>query len=205
METIKVPLLEYGFAKSVPPGQAESGDLHFVRCTQEGILIAAVDGVGHGAEAASVANAALSVIRESLNEPVISLIERCHQKLRGTRGVVLSLAFIDPKQAMMTWIGIGNVQGVLVRARASQGTAQETLLLRGGVVGAQLPPLQATVLPIARGDTLYFATDGVRGEFAGNLPAMENPQRAAERILDRFHNGIDDGLVLVARFTGIGL
>lgn len=203
METIKVPLLEYGFAKSVPPGQTESGDLHLVRCTQEGILIAAIDGLGHGAEAASVAGAALSVLREGFNEPVISLVEHCHQKLLRTRGVVMSLAFIDPEQGMMTWLGIGNVQGVLVRGNPGRNPIQETLLLRGGVIGAQLPPLQATVLPIARGDTLYFATDGVRSEFAEKLSSMENPQRAAERILEQFHNGIDDGLVLVARFTGI--
>ena len=198
-----MPLLEYGVAKSILPGQSESGDLYLVRCTQDGILIAAVDGVGHGAQAASVANTALSVLREGLGEPIISLVEQCHQKLHRTRGVVLSLASIDPEKGMLTWLGIGNVQGVLMRGSATRCPVQETLLLRGGVVGAQLPPLQATVLPIARGDTLYFTTDGVRGEFAESLSSKENPQRAADRILEQFHNGIDDGLVLVARFTGI--
>jgi hypothetical protein len=39
-----------------------------------------------------------------------------------------------------------------------------------------LPALQATVLPIVRGDTLFFATDGVRSDFSMTLSARENPQ-----------------------------
>jgi len=80
--------------------------------------------------------------------------------------VVLSLASIDPEHGLMTWAGVGNVQGALMRAGARKGSVQEVLLLRGGVVGSQLPALQAAVLPVAKGDTLVFVTDGIRGEFA---------------------------------------
>lgn len=198
-----MPLLEYGFARAALLGHGESGDLHLVRCTRNGILIAAVDGLGHGEQAADAARSAMSVLRGDLDEPVISLVERCHERLRRTRGVVLSLASIDPDQGMMTWLGVGNVQGVLMRANGAKGPTQEMLLLRGGVVGSQLPPLQATVLPIARGDTVYFATDGIRSEFSANLVTLENPQRAADRILEQFQSGTDDALVLVARLTGI--
>jgi hypothetical protein len=93
------------------------------------------------------------------------------------------------------------VQGALMRA--GNGGAQEVLLLRAGVVGAQLPALQAAVLPVSRGDTLFFVTDGVRNNFFESLSALEAPQRAADRILDRFRTGGDDALVLVARLTGI--
>jgi serine/threonine protein phosphatase PrpC len=145
----------------------------------------------------------MSVLREELDEPVISLVERCHERLRRTRGAVLSLASIDPDQGMMTWLGVGNVQGVLMRNNGAKGPTKEMLLLRGGVIGSQLPSLQATVLPIARGDTVYFVTDGIRSEFSENLITLENPQRAADRILEQFQNGVDDALVLVARLTGI--
>jgi serine phosphatase RsbU (regulator of sigma subunit) len=195
--------LEYGFAVSAVPGHGESGDLHLVRCTKSGILLAAIDGLGHGQQAADAAKLAISVLRSGLDEPVISLVERCHDKLKKTRGVVLSLASIDPDQGMMTWLGVGNVHGVLMRANGAKGPTRETLLLRGGVVGAQLPPMQAAVLPIARGDTVYFATDGIRNEFSEDLIALENPQRAADRILEQFQSGMDDALVLVARLTGV--
>jgi hypothetical protein len=196
-------MLEYGVAKFVLPGQGESGDHHLVCYNRNGILVAAIDGIGHGEEAANASKAAVALLRSSADEPIISLVERCHEKLRATRGVVLSLAFIDPEHGMMTWLGVGNVQGVLMRADAKKGNVRESLLLRAGVVGSQLPALQAAVLPIVQGDTLFFTTDGIRSDFSVSLSARENPQRAADRILEHYGSGNDDALVLVARLTGI--
>jgi negative regulator of sigma-B (phosphoserine phosphatase) len=194
-------MAEYGVAKFVLPGESESGDQHLVCCHQNGVLIAAVDGIGHGAEAANAANAAIAVLRTGVGEPIISLVTACHEKLRATRGVVLSLASIDIKHGLMTWLGVGNVQGVLVRA--DKKATPETLLLRGGVVGDHLPQLQAAVLPVTQGDLLVFATDGVRTDFVRTLSAMENPQRAAERMMKAFGSQSDDALVLALRITGI--
>ncbi|HET8924293.1 MAG TPA: SpoIIE family protein phosphatase [Candidatus Acidoferrum sp.] len=202
METIREPMVEYGVAKFVLPGQDESGDDHLVCCNRNGILIAAIDGIGHGEEAANVSRTAAALLRSSADEPIISLVERCHERLRATRGVVLSLASIDLEHGMMTWLGVGNVQGVLMRSDAKKGNVQEPLLLRAGVVGSQLPALQATVLPIVRGDTLFFATDGIRSDFSVTLSARENPQRAADRILEQYRSGTDDALVVVTRLTG---
>jgi len=196
-------MVEYGVAKYVLPGQGESGDHHLVCCNKSGILIAAIDGIGHGEEAANVSKTAAALLRGSADEPIISLVERCHEKLRSTRGVVLSLACIEPEHGMMTWLGVGNVQGVLMRSDPKNGNAQESLLLRAGVVGSQLPALQATVIPIEKGDTLFFATDGIRSNFSATLSARENPQRAADRILEQYCSGNDDALVLVTRITGI--
>jgi phosphoserine phosphatase RsbX len=196
-------MVEYGVAKFVLPGQGESGDHHLVCCNRNGILIAAIDGIGHGEEAANASKAAAALLRSCADQPIISLVERCHERLRGTRGVVLSLAFIDSEHGMMTWLGVGNVQGVLMRAEAKKRNGQESLLLRAGVVGSQLPAVQATVLPIEQGDTLFFATDGVRSDFSVSLSARENPQRAADRILRQYRSGNDDALVLIVRLTGI--
>ena len=198
-----MPLVEYGVANFVLPGQGESGDRHLICCAGDGILIAAMDGIGHGEEAAHAAETAISILKTNAEEPVISLVERCHQVLRSTRGVVLSLASIDPQHGMMTWLGVGNVQGVLMRAGAQKGSVQEVLLLRGGVVGSQLPALQAAVLPIAKGDTLVFVTDGIRSEFVETLSALESAQRAADRILIQHGKGNDDALALVVRLTGV--
>jgi negative regulator of sigma-B (phosphoserine phosphatase) len=201
VEIITDPVVEYGIAKFTLPGEGESGDGYVVCCTQNGALIAAIDGIGHGEEAANAAKTATSILMNGVNEPIISLVEQCHETLRSTRGVVMSLASLDLQHGMMTWLGVGNVQGVLMRASAKKGRVQEMLLLRAGVVGSQLPPLQAAVVPIARADILFFATDGIRGSFVESLSARENPQRAANRILGNYRTGSDD-LVLVVRPAG---
>ena len=130
METIRSPMAEYGVAKFVLPGEGESGDQHLVCCNENGILVAAIDGIGHGAEAANAAKAAISVLRNGVGEPIIPLVVTCHERLRATRGVVLSIASVDVSHGLMTWLGVGNVHGVLVRA--DKKSTQETLLLRGG-------------------------------------------------------------------------
>jgi negative regulator of sigma-B (phosphoserine phosphatase) len=201
VETVTAPVVDCGVANFVLPEQEECGDRHLISCHKDGVLIAAIDGIGHGREAANAAKVAISVLKERAGDPITALVERCHQRLRKTRGVVLSLASIHVSDGKMAWLGVGNVQGVLARGDSRQNKAQESLLLRAGVVGSQLPMLLATVLRIAPGDTLYFATDGVRSAFAETLTALENPQKGAERILRQFQSGKDDALVLVARLV----
>lgn len=197
-----MPVLDCGIARLIRPGEGESGDHHLVCCGEKNVLIAAMDGIGHGSEAAAASRTAASILHAQMDEPIISLVRLCHEGLRRTRGVVLSLASIDPFHRMMTWLGVGNVQGLLMRAGAKKGIVQEALLLRGGVVGSQLPPLQATVLPISAGDTLIFFTDGVKDSFIDTLSSLEGPQHAADRILNAYHHGNDDALVVMARYTG---
>jgi phosphoserine phosphatase RsbX len=86
--------------------------------------------------------------------------------------------------------------------RDAYGTVnQEVLPLRGGVVGDQLPPLVASIVPVSKGDTLIFATDGIRLGFADGLKA-DSAQATADAVLAHFARGTDDALVLVARYTG---
>ena len=142
-----------------------------------GALVAVVDGLGHGELAAVPAETAIEVLERHAREPVVTLIQRCHERLRGTRGAVMSLASFREADSRMTWLGVGNVVGVLLRADPNGVPRQEYLSLRGGVVGDQLPRLDASVIPVARGDTLILASDGVRRDFIGSLRLGESPQR----------------------------
>jgi phosphoserine phosphatase RsbX len=203
VEAVKIPMIDYGVSRFILPGESESGDQYLVCCTRNGVLLAVADGIGHGKGAAAAAKVAIAELKNCQSEPVITMFERCHEKLRSTRGVVLSLALVEPEHGMMTWLGVGNVEGMLVRAGSQVGASKEMLLLRAGVLGDQLPALQAAVLPVFKGATIVFATDGVKNEFAEDLSCMEPPQRAADRILERYHRGNDDALVLVAKLTGV--
>jgi hypothetical protein len=167
-----------------------------------GVLVAAVDGVGHGAEAAAAAKVAIATLTAHAHQSVLPLLMRCHADLRETRGVVLTLASFKPLDGTITWAGVGNVEGVLLRADAKGGPARDYVLLLGGVVGLQLPPLRGFVIPVFPGDTLILATDGIRSGFAERLPLENSPQQIAEHVLSRDAKGTDDALVLVARYRG---
>jgi phosphoserine phosphatase RsbX len=204
MEVAGGPSIEFGAATRTLQGQEESGDLYLVKPTPGGVLVAAVDGLGHGPDAAAAARIAVSALEHHAHEPVAALLRHCHDRLIPTRGVVMSLAFFHDPDRIVEWVGVGNVEGLLLRADPAAGAPSESLLLRSGVVGARLPTVQATLLRIEEGDTLIFATDGIRGDFTSTLRREDPPQQIADRVLARHHKGTDDALVLVARYLGNG-
>lgn len=192
--------LDLGVATLTLPGQDECGDRHVVASFDGGVLVAAVDGIGHGAEAAKAAKTAEGVLKSHPDEALAPLIKRCHEELRGTRGVVMSVASFNHVEMIMTWAGVGNVQGrLLSRDTLSQ---PRTLLLSVGTLGHQLAPVYPTVLPIKPGDILIFSTDGVREDFDQHLNLKQSPQQLADDILARSARHTDDALVLVGRYSG---
>lgn len=195
-------LIDWGVATLTLPGERESGDLHLVKPVGGGVLVAVVDGLGHGAAAAAAARAAVATLNRHAQESVLPLLQRCHQALAGTRGVVVSVALFDRADGSMTWLGVGNVEGVLLYADAGERRGRERLVTRGGIVGSELPPLRAEVLAVAPGDTLVLATDGIQSGFADDLAIDAPPQQLADQILARSGKSTDDALVLVARYVG---
>jgi serine/threonine protein phosphatase PrpC len=212
-------LLEWGFAMRALAGADESGDQCLVKSFADGVLVAVVDGLGHGPKAAAVAEMTIAVLREHAHESPAMLLQRCHTKLRGTRGVVMSLASFNAQDDTMVWLSVGNVNGQLLRAAgvpSAKGTAagmssrrgeiglpRERLLLRGGIVGYRLPPLRPNAIPVKRGDTLIFVTDGIRRGFAETIILSDDsPQQIADQIFAQYRRGTDDALVLVARYVG---
>jgi serine/threonine protein phosphatase PrpC len=196
------PPIEWGVSGRALAGEVDSGDAHLVKNLPCGALLAVVDGLGHGEEAARVARIAVNALAEGELECPIELLRLCHQALRSSRGAVVSLAFVNAEQDIVTWLGVGNVEGVLLRANAQLNPARENILLRGGVVGLQLPPLHATTNVIGHGDLLILATDGIRSAFAESVALEAPPQQISAEILARYGKSTDDALVLVARYLG---
>ncbi|HEV2201971.1 MAG TPA: SpoIIE family protein phosphatase [Bryobacteraceae bacterium] len=195
-------LLDYGASSLTTPGEQESGDAYLVSTTPGGALLAVVDGAGHGAEAALAARLAVATLEAHRHEGVLPLFRRCHERLKGTRGVVMSLVSLDGIENSITWLGVGNVEGVLLRSGESADSRWETMFLRPGVVGYRLPSLQAIVTPIAPGDLVILTTDGIRADFTRHFGAEDSPEKIAGYISSNFRKGDDDGLVLVARYLG---
>ena len=202
MEPVTTRLVDWAKAsRPITPGQV-SGDLCLVREAAQGVLIAVVDGLGHGPDAASAAQRAVALLGGGGLDRPIEVVQRCHAGLKGSRGVVLSLAWFDSVMDTMTWIGVGNVAGVLVRFDPGSSPRQEWLRSGRGVVGRQIPPLRAEILSVGHGDMLVLATDGVRPDFAHDLSPAHGLQLTADRILAGHAAATDDALAVVARYRG---
>jgi hypothetical protein len=166
--------------------------------TPAGVLIGVVDGLGHGQPAAHAAAIALKALQGQAHEPLEGLVKRCHEALFGTRGVVLGLVFVGLDRRL-GWVGIGNIEAVLLRGNPRAHPRSEPLLNRRGVVGYKLPALATSTLVVFPGDTLVVATDGVRSAFLDTLVPKEPLQPLVDRVLSHYATGNDDALVLAAR------
>ncbi len=197
-EILENDVLQWAVAGRTLAGERVSGDLHVVTPIEGGALVAVIDGLGHGPDAAAASQAAAEVLSRRADESVVELMRLCHQRLRPTRGVAMSLASFDVRRSVMSWGGVGDVEGVLTSA----ADKREHILLRNGVIGYQLPSLRAAELPVARGDTLILATDGLRRAFTVTPAADRPPQDVADDILAQHGKFTDDALVLVVRYVG---
>jgi len=194
-------LVEWAWAGAAL-GDEESGDLYVVEPFERGVLLGVIDGLGHGHDAAVASKEAAAVLASNPGLPVKDLVERCHEALRKTRGAVMSLASLDAQSSTIEWCGVGNVDGILFRARVDGGRKSEAIGTRGGVVGYRLPPLHAATVVVSARDLVVMATDGIRSGFSEALDSFAQPQAIADGVLDRYGKGTDDALVLVARYLG---
>jgi negative regulator of sigma-B (phosphoserine phosphatase) len=200
MEVVKSGAFECGVASMTHPGEAQSGDAYVVQRFDGGGFVAVIDGLGHGDAAAHAAKVAVSALRKSGSEGLDSLVKKCHTRLRTTRGAAISMAQFERARQTMTWLGVGNVTGVLAHANPRIVPRVKPLLVLSGVVGDRLPELFPRALEVHPGDTLVLATDGIRDDFMQGLGTSLDPQALAARILDAYAKRDDDALVVVIRY-----
>ena len=198
MEAVSAPV-EWGVASRPRQGNDESGDRALVEPVADGLLIAVVDGLGHGPDAAQAAVAAIDVMHGAAGSPLEAIVLECHRKLIGSRGAVMTLARFDTARMTITWLGVGNVEGRLVSFTAGGPPRTQSLVLRAGVVGSRLPALRPATVSLGLADTLILATDGIAPGFDAALASAGAPREIAQRILSDFGRATDDALVLVAR------
>lgn len=191
-------IVEWAVAFKALAGEKRTGDRHIVTDVPGGTLVAVVDGLGHGDEAAAAADIAIKIIEENADQPLDRIVSVCHSNLIYTRGVVLSIAYINAEFDTVTWAGVGNVEGLIIHRNLF---ARDWLASRGGVVGYQLPLIHIATLPIMAGDVLLFTTDGIRSSFSEGL-IVKDPQTMAQEILTGYARENDDALVLVVQYNG---
>ena len=192
--------LERGEAGAPLSGEERSGDLAVWAPYEGGALVATVDGLGHGNAAADAAAVAAERLRAYAGEPPDSALKRCHEALRSTRGVVATLAWFDLSTGGLTWTGVGNVEGRLVRADRKPGDSTDSPTLFGGVLGWSLPAVRLVRTTLAPGDCLVMATDGIAADFGSSLQPGVPAAEQARRVFTSHSRGSDDALVVAVRY-----
>ena len=191
--------VEIGALWTPMAGEDECGDGWGVRCDSRGASLLAVDGLGHGPEAARAAAAAVRVLEARKGGQAGELMHAAHDALRPTRGAALATARIDFDASELRFAGVGNIGGCVIDG------SRRALVSHNGIVGHNMRKVQEFALPFPKGALCIMHSDGIQTQWdldkypglAGRSPAL-----VAAILMRDFIRRRDDAMVLVVRRHG---
>ncbi|MGA8014939.1 MAG: SpoIIE family protein phosphatase [Candidatus Dormiibacterota bacterium] len=188
-------LLDVATASRAHPDSTVSGDASLAVPTRSGALLAVIDGLGHGEDAAQAANLAIATVRDWADRDLESIVDACEVAVRKSRGCVMGLVALAQEAEVLKWVGVGNVEGVIW---GSDG-GHCRLVGRPGIIGMGRQRVHIASVSFAPGDVLALATDGIAPAGLDAANVRGGVAEIAADILAHHARSDDDALVLVAR------
>jgi serine phosphatase RsbU (regulator of sigma subunit) len=171
------------------------GDAWRVSQSGERVSLLVVDGLGHGPLAFEAAEAVAAIFEKSPFDAPRAHIEAAHASISSTRGAAMAVAQIDLQAGKLTYAGVGNIAGSLIRAGASRG-----LFSHNGIVGHQLRKVQEFEYPFDAQSILIMHSDGLQTRWSldkySGLVRQCAPVIAGVLYRD-FKRGRDDATIVV--------
>jgi anti-sigma regulatory factor (Ser/Thr protein kinase) len=179
-------------------GETVSGDDALVRRIDGALVTIVIDGLGHGPEAREAAVIAKLAARRALDRRPEEILAACHAAAARTRGVVMTIARLEPT-GDLELAGVGNVSAYVLGPKTVHRFAGSS-----GIIGAPGPLRRVATerVVLSPYDALVLHTDGISSR---TIPEEDRELLAttsvvaAATILARYGQGSDDALVLVAR------
>jgi len=184
------------YGRPIEDERISGDDAGFLRTNDE-LLVAVADGLGHGPEARVAASLAVDTALGAGRDPLDDVLESAHERLRRTRGSVLALTRIARSGAFETAIAGNVVVQVMGRRGASRRLAGVSRAL-----GTPGPARRARVEHDDLGamEILALYSDGLSSHLALSLDDSHinmHPILLAQRLMTEFASTRDDALVVV--------
>jgi len=177
------------------PGEVANGDAVFVREDPFGlVLLAVIDGLGHGRAAAEASRAAVERLNQvSLEQPLLDTMKTLHQDLRGTRGAAATVCLL--RQRQLEACAVGNVQ-------LSSFGCTLPLVLSAGVLGHQVGTFRICRADVPARYRLMLYSDGISTRVRWEQVAALSPFAVCEAVFAQYRRAEDDASILVANVDG---
>ena len=181
-------------------GEDENGDAAALVCLPQAYAMIAVDGLGHGPDAARAAAAALHTFALQPTLRPAAQLDACHAALRPTRGAALAVAVIDAQRDELHFAGVGNISAYLI-----DGATRRQIVSHNGIVGHNVRKVQELSFPCPPGTLVILHSDGIAtqwdlAQYPGLLQC--SPAIIAGVLLRDHARARDDVSVLVMRYAG---
>ncbi len=197
---VQICPLEVGAATRPHVKSTLNGDAFVVKRWGESVLVAAIDGLGHGRYAHRAAMVARDYTERHKEQPLAAIFRGAGIACRATQGVVMALARFDWGRAQLSFASIGNVE-----ARVIGGAEVLRLLARRGVVGMNAPSPHVTEHHWRKTQMLVLHTDGVSSRWQWEdfrHLANQSATVIAQQLLRQLAKDDDDATVMVVKARG---
>ena len=178
-------------------GHTDNGDAYVLRAQDNRLLLAMIDGLGHGEAASEAARAAVAAVERNLTQPVEAIIWAAHEALRMMRGAVMGVAAIDRPAGTIEYAGIGNTD-----IRIIGGRERLRFISLNGTLGSRLERVKVFKENLPKVSTMMMATDGISERWdADNYPGLMglHPQLLCATVMRNFSRSNDDATILCGR------
>jgi negative regulator of sigma-B (phosphoserine phosphatase) len=177
---------------SVPKvGERANGDRAVSRRDRDGRhMIAIVDGLGHGRGAEEVAVMTVQELTAvSLGLPVRQIMEKVHDRLRGSRGVAATVCVIT--DGKLEACAVGNVE-----LRCTE--VQLPFMFSPGILGVRVQKYRVCEGKLQPGTRLVMFSDGISTRTRLEDFRKLRPAEACAKIIEGHRRYEDDATVLIA-------
>ena len=190
----------FGSLVVAKPGETVSGDGCYRLTTREGLVkLMVADGLGHGPEANRAVSEAARAFAEFKSESPVEILRHLHQEIKKTRGMVATIAIVDPVRKIWRLCGVGNISTRLTGLHQSK-----SYMPYNGIVGHNIPStMNDQELTMQDFQQIMLCSDGIRSrwEYAKPAGSKYDLTLQAAAIYKDFGRKTDDMSVIIGRAT----
>ncbi len=185
--------LQIGCASRPKPGESACGDQTVIIRDAGWILLAVVDGLGHGPKAELAARTACEFVRQHAAMELVDLLRALDKAITATRGAAVTLVRLWSATGQWRHVAVGNVE------LSSLRRLENHPLTVPGIVGARVRKVVETQGRLVTGDVVVLYTDGISSRFDLEPHRSLAAQALAEVLLQKWAKDHDDATCIVIK------
>lgn len=192
--------LSFGIATRARGNKGLNGDDYVILQWNRSAMVAVIDGLGHGKDAQTAAQAAREYVKSHYDQSLGSIFRGASRACRATRGVVMSVARFDfeSRPIKLHYAGVGNIE-----TRVFDGPSTMRLAVQRGVVGLHTIEPAVTLHDWdPEHYVLVMHSDGLTNRWHwDDFPELHSVQacQAARMLLYNLASKDDDATVIVVK------
>lgn len=172
------------------------GDAQLVADDGDSVVVAVVDGLGHGPGAAEASEAFIEFVKENLSKPVDQLMLEGSKHIAGTRGAAAALVRLDRQAGTLSFCGIGNIH-----FHSAAETPMNPVCLPG-IVGHRMRKVVPYQFALPESGVFVLASDGISSRIhMEDYTDKTTPQEVADAILVQHGKFHDDATCVALAYS----